>query len=195
MKKVLILLAFMAMFCFGQDMTLQQAEKECYDGNYAICAALASTYYFGNDEFYVVSDYNEALRYGKIACDGDIYIGCKIVGNLYYFGRSLEGVDYEKAFNYYNKSCNNNVSHSCGMIGYMYMEGQGVKLDYSKAFEYSKKGCDGEIAQFCHNLGVLYYRGQDMSKTKEYYKKACDLGNQRSCVAYAVIPIGGKLNR
>ncbi|HAR80453.1 MAG TPA: Sel1 repeat protein [Succinivibrionaceae bacterium] len=41
----------------------------------------------------------------------------------------------------------------------------------------------------CKNLADLYYNGwgtrQNYSTAKEYYGKACDLGNQEGCDNYA----------
>lgn len=42
-----------------------------------------------------------------------------------------------------------------------------------------------DYAEVCYNLGLIYGYGegvkQDSQKTKEYFSKACDLGNQDAC--------------
>ena len=46
-------------------------------------------------------------------------------------------------------------------------------------------------ADACFNLGVLYYDGkgvrQDKGAAKEYFGKACDLGNQGGCNNYKIL--------
>ena len=54
-----------------------------------------------------------------------------------------------------------------------------------ETFELFKKACDLKYGVSCAILGGLYYEGQgvrqDKSIAKEYYGKACDLGNQVGC--------------
>lgn len=46
-------------------------------------------------------------------------------------------------------------------------------------------------ADGCNNLGVLYANGQgvrqDKGAAKEYFGKACDLGNQGGCNNYKIL--------
>ncbi|MDR0467482.1 MAG: sel1 repeat family protein [Campylobacteraceae bacterium] len=188
MKKILILLTFTAMFCFGQDV--QGLEKECNDGNYTSCAKVARLYFYGDDKLDIEYDFEKALKYGKMACDNNEFEfnSCRVVGELYFTGWSLEKEDYKKALDYLTKSCKNNEYQSCGAVGYIYLEGLEIEQDYSKAFVYYKKGCGGKHPLSCYHLGSLYYDGQgvvqDILQAKGYYKKACDLSYQEGCKRY-----------
>lgn len=48
--------------------------------------------------------------------------------------------------------------------------------------------CDGGNTIACFNLGLMYHNGkgirQDYRQAKEFFGKACDLGDQGGCDAY-----------
>lgn len=60
--------------------------------------------------------------------------------------------------------------------------------DYHKANKLWKKACDTNNGDTYNNLGALYYNGQgvrqNFSIAKQYFGKACDLGEQVGCNNY-----------
>lgn len=60
--------------------------------------------------------------------------------------------------------------------------------EYQKAANLWQKACEGGDMLGCKNLGVLYDQGQgvrqDKRVAKEYYGRACDLGDQNGCNLY-----------
>ena len=138
MKKVLMLLMFMAMFCFGTS--IQQAEQECNDKNYDSCDALGVVYHYGHGETKL--NYEKAAKYYKKACDGEFYQSCLSLAILYDRGQGVEQ-NYEKSAKYYKKACDSNrYVYPCYRLGELYGDGQGVEQDISRAKKYYKKGCD-----------------------------------------------------
>ncbi|WP_407932153.1 tetratricopeptide repeat protein [Campylobacter sp.] len=65
----------------------------------------------------------------------------------------------------------------------MYLLGDRVEKDLDKAAQLLKKACDGGERSGCGGLGVMYEQGygvrQDKRLAKEYFSKACDLGEQK----------------
>lgn len=58
------------------------------------------------------------------------------------------------------------------------------------AFDYAKNVCDNGGMKGCSAVGLAYRNGyggviQNYSKAKEYYRKACDLGDADGCKKYA----------
>jgi len=60
--------------------------------------------------------------------------------------------------------------------------------NFKKAAKYMPKACDKNDANSCYLAGYLYVNGvgitQDIKKGIEFYKKACTLGDKKSCKYY-----------
>ncbi len=128
--------------------------------------------------------YGKAKEYYKKACDLNGANGCYSLGLIYEGGKGVKR-DYIKAKEYYEKACNLNDDTGCFALGLMYETGTGVKRDYARAREYFK---DLDAA-FYSILGMIYEQGEDGiekndTKAREYYKKACDLGDDIGCAEY-----------
>ena len=88
---------------------------------------------------------------------------------------------------YFEKACNLDVGLGCSNLGFLYAEGKGVRQDISKAVQYCEKGCSLKEGFACNSLGELYEDGigiKNKTTAKEYYGKACDLGDQQGCDNY-----------
>ena len=66
---------------------------------------------------------------------------------------------------------------SCGGTGVVYV----VAKHYFLALPYLEKACDLKNGGACYLLGSLYQKG--VSSRKQYFKRACDLGEQYACDA------------
>ena len=133
---------------------------------------------------------------------------CYLIAQIY----QIAGYDHE-AKPYYEKLCKANDVFSCGMLASMYIEGEGTRQNYFKAVELYQKACNMKIANnadnkearkfqgmSCDILGQCYEKGkvcyengkgqgakQNLSIAKQYYGKACDLGNQQGCDNYKML--------
>ena len=76
---------------------------------------------------------------------------------------------------------------SCHKLGISYY----VRLDYHMAYEPFKKACDMKYGLSCTAMGSMYENGkgvrQNLSTAKQYFGKACDLGDQTGCDNYKTL--------
>lgn len=102
-------------------------------------------------------------------CNAKNYLACAFVGDLHY-----EQEQYSKAKKYYEMVCD--MANSKDSFAVEHIDGIMIKnIPIIKNMQLA-----------CGNLGAFYYDGQGVRQSYEkalhYYKKACDLGNGKSCV-------------
>jgi len=95
----------------------------------------------------------------------------------------------------YNKVCDNNDLDGCfyvallssRMLGYTFNRDNLRKANSFgypyKAIEKWTKECDGSNTLSCFNLGRLYTSQNNTTKSKHFYKKACENGEMKACMA------------
>ncbi|MDR0467634.1 MAG: sel1 repeat family protein [Campylobacteraceae bacterium] len=214
MKKVLVVLAFMVMFCFGQNagQDIGQLEQACNDNNDArACYSLGRLYHYGKT---VKQDTSQARGHYKKACDlgydeycsicsdqcsqQDIeqfeiecsdrsYEICFGLARLYHVGLEVNK-DIKKAAEYYEKACDGDHINACYRLAIFYQYGHGVKKNSKKVVWYYEKSCNGGFVYACSGLASSYLAGDgvmiNFRKAVEYFEKACDLGSESSCNTY-----------
>jgi TPR repeat protein len=94
--------------------------------------------------------------------------------------------DYNKALEYYNLSSSHGHVAATNNLGIMYHYGLGVKKNLNTACLLYKKAVDngGSSISFdnlalCHERRLRDFKKDD-AKAIEYYKKAIELGNEKS---------------
>lgn len=97
----------------------------------------------------------------------------------------VEDANYTKAAKYFQKACIFGNMKSCHNAAVLYEKGLGVEQDNQKAFILYNTACEGYFPQSCRNLGLIYQGKLKLSLAKEYFKKACDYGYDKSCAEYA----------
>jgi len=154
------------------------------------------------------------LIYTNKLCDLNDSNRCKELGDIYYKPELNQTKNYKKAKIYFEKSCELNNSDGCIAFGLLYEYGNGVDKNLTIAQNIYKKACDlGENlgcdsyknlkyikdlnvqcknnnSKACVNLGFLEAFSDEhvnIKKVKQYFKKACDLGNKKGCDAYKSI--------
>ncbi|MCR4942016.1 MAG: sel1 repeat family protein [Campylobacter sp.] len=187
MKKIIIFLMIFSSGIFAIDLLNDQ--KACENGDLKACATLGLLYYSNDNE--------KALKYLQIACDGDIYESCGILGTMYNVAKGVKQ-DYDKAFKYINKACMGGDQGACLDLGDMYASGNGVKQDYVKAKDIFERICEKKVDDFykntaCTRLATFYNEGlgvkMDKQKAIVINRKTCDRGGLssiRACFKYAV---------
>lgn len=140
---------------------------------------LAFYYYEQGDEI----KFEKYLR--RAADEGDVQ-------SIYNLGiTEQKRKNYKEAVNYFNKALEQdpNYYHAKLELGRMYIEGWGVPLYEEKGFnlieEVAQKCDEQELKAIAYlNLGIFYQRGiatkKSLSKAKEYFKKAYDLGLKKA---------------
>lgn len=192
-------------FCGGESLSkcISHYQKQCNDKNYAVCGIVGNLEEYGNE------NYKEAKKYYQTACkktnieatyqikqiDNTIdkmsgifiaQLSCKLLGHLYYRGNGMKQ-DIDKAIQYYKKSCDLGDNYACGHIGFIYYK----KEDFKRAKDIFAKSCEKLEGNSCGLLAEMYTNGKgvkkDLSKAKELYGKACDLGSEiNGCFMYKV---------
>lgn len=163
-------------------------KKSCDNMDFAGCYWSGLLYYTGEG---VEKDYNTANNFFEKACNGGYVKSCHVLASNYYRGEGVNK-DIKMAISLFEKACNSDNMVSCNMLGISYHNGEGVKQSYKKAFDLWKKVCEnsnGAVASIaCYNLATLYNNGTGVrineNLAREYFGKACDLGEEKGCEAY-----------
>ncbi|MDR0467967.1 MAG: sel1 repeat family protein [Campylobacteraceae bacterium] len=206
MKKVLMLLFFTAMFCFGQYYQrvggdIKGWEKKCNRGDIESCSTAAFIYHHGVE---AKENQNKAAKYWAKSCDGGDGGDCESASGVFKQIKNHNEANeyYNKALQHYIKECNSGddinyygryIISPCFKVGKMYEEGSEVWQDktqankyYSKAFQHLKKGCDSDSGGYCDVVGDMYRDGrgveQNYTKAVKYYKESCE----RSCSEFNI---------
>jgi len=154
------------------------------------CNTLGLKYLKGED--LVKKNYKQAFEYFKMACNLGNAEGCNNVG--YFYGTGVGNVvrkNEKLAIKYYKKACKDNYTPACKNLGVIYYQ-KGMKALYKKdainALANFEQSCfKYNFTKSCYNAGYLSYlirkNGIPLEKKliKKYFKKGCDLGNQKSC--------------
>lgn len=127
----------------------------------------------------------------KIAC-GEV---SRFYGKSTKKSRFLDAESMKLWVDYALKGCELKDGESCYTIAYHY-EKAGVdsprffETDNAKKEAYLIKGCDYRFAQSCYILGLINYdnfykkngdKNKFKQKSKQFIKKACDLGFEKAC--------------
>ena len=179
-------------------------DRQCKAKNYNACWVVGVLH---NEQ----EQYSEAKKYYEVVCDKanskdtfqveridgsmgykvpvitSMQLSCGNLGMFYYNGKGVRQ-SYEKAFHYRKKACDLGDGIECAGVG-LYYYGKGVKKDLKSALKFFTKSCELKNGVGCYMVGAFYYDGdevvkQNLSKAKELYGKACDLGYQKGCDKY-----------
>jgi len=133
--------------------------------------------------------YAGALKNIKKCSDGDP-LACYHTGMLFEEGKGTKP-NLSKAKRYYKKSCTLGYGTGCNHVAKILRK----EKKYQSAFNYYLTGCHFNQANACYDLASLYKEGKGIhlnyKKAKQYYKKACRLGNKTSCKNYAYLDRNG----
>lgn len=138
--------------------------------------------------YYLDEEYENALKYARLAADAEEEVGYLILGNLYLHGLCVEQ-DNSKAFEYFMQSAAQGNFTASNQIGWMYSEGCGVEEDPEQAFFWYNESAQKGHPRGMNNLAYCYQKGygvtQDFEKAAEWYKKSADLGIVESMIELA----------
>jgi len=99
--------------------------------------------------------------------------------------------NFELFINEAKKACFKGHAMSCQLIGEYHSVGAPANKNHFEANKYFAKGCELNVGTSCAHLAYAYANGfgirQDTMTAWELYGKACDLGSQDGCTAYAAM--------
>ena len=152
--------------------------KSCELENGKGCNNLA---YMLNKGYGIEKNNWNALKLYKKACKYEEMEACYNIGSMYYHGEGTKRSYYSAAL-YFKKSCNNGIGAGCNDLAYMYEHGKYVRRDLSEAMSLYLDACNnmGE-ASACNNLAYLHEKKHNTVSAKQFYTRACDLGDTPSC--------------
>jgi len=123
----------------------------------------------------------KALKLYRKSCNElDTPEACYNVGAMYYRGEGTKR-NYANAVYYFKKACENGIGAGCNDLGYMYEHGKYFKADTREAISYYLDACSMKEASACFNLANLHKEKGNKVNAKQFYIRACDLGNTFSC--------------
>lgn len=148
-----------------------------------VCLFLSNTT-FANDADLCDSNlksksYTEAFRYCEKACNLDNGLGCSGLGFLYDNGNGVRQ-DYQQAKTYYEKACNLDEGLACNVLGANYS----LKCFAIKNPAFAECCIEDKDRQIIQSIPDFKNEASCFRKSKEYYGKACDLGEQKGCDGY-----------
>lgn len=124
------------------------------------------------------------------ACSKGDSVACNRIGILYESGSSVKK-NYPKAKQYYKKSCETKFEDGCQNLAQMFSK----EKKYHSAFKYYSEGCSFNNGDDCSDLALLFEKGKGVKlnygQAKKFHKKACDLGNKKSCKIYTYLNKNG----
>ena len=85
-------------------------------------------------------DYQEALRWSRLAADGGDGSGQTVLASLYQTGRGGVEQDFEEAVRLYRLGAEQGHPSAQVLLGTMYMAGQGVEQDLVSAYMWMSLG-------------------------------------------------------
>ncbi len=151
-------------------------EKACNLDNGRGCNGLGFLYYTGNG---VRQNYQQAKIYFEKACNLDDGLGCSVLGILYANGQGVRQ-DYQQAKTYYEKACNLDYGGGCNVLGGYYS----LKCLAIKDPAFAECCYEDKNRQIIQSIPDFKNEASCLRESKEYYGKACDLGDQKGCDEY-----------
>jgi len=136
-------------------------------------------------------DFQKTVSLMELPCQVTKGPSCGLIGAIFRDGGGGVKRDTQKALAYMKQACEGSYSKSCMDMGILYQSHK--KID--KAVESYEAGCTKNNVGSCYNLATMYYRGdgipKSLEKAKEFYKKACDLGDRENgCKRYEMLSSG-----
>ncbi len=104
--------------------------------------------------------------------------------------------NYELARTKFTEACAGSDLVACVDLGHLYRQGLGGEQDYEAAFALFRKACEGRVATACHTLAYHHFQGQglpavDHARARQYYTRACDLGDSEACAGLGNMEFAG----
>lgn len=173
------------------EESLEPIARACELGFTLACADLATLYYTGG---LADSDWDLAIYYFELACQGADIGSCNNLGYIYQQGL-VEGKDESHAAELFLKACDEGDALGCANYAVLLVEGRGVDQDLGLAITVFEDVCQEGEPKGCANLAILYFEGmgveQDDAEGLRLLDKACTLGEALSCRQLASVFISG----
>lgn len=170
--------------CIQNDVS--DCTNQCDRGHPGSCEALAFMYQAGDG---VAVDQSKASPLFVKACDGGMVRSCGEGGYALLEGIGVTADDL-RGVQMLIKACEGRDLYGCFQFA-RYKERLGKPVLLEQAARLYLFTCNNDLLDGCVNLGVMYAHGkgipQDKKKAAEYFKLACDKGEQVGCNNLAIL--------
>ena len=157
-----------------EDTELNEILKDSENGNSEAQYKLGKYYYNSKD-------YDNAIRYFKMAIENENASAEIALADCYFFGKGIEQ-DKEKAHEIYEKYAILGIAEAQYNLAYDYFFAICVDKDYKKAVEWYEKSANQGYVKAQNNLGFCYGKGygveKNLEKEVEWYIKSANQGNK-----------------
>ncbi len=162
----------------GENLELERRyhDKGCKLGNGPACLALGSSY------FGVESEQKRVSKLMDRACELGVAEGCAQIGYRYVAATGV-AQDVPRGLRALERGCMLGSAGACRRIAGHYAYGE--DRDAARSLALARQGCELDDGWSCDHVGFAYEYGeeapQDPAKAREFYARACRLGEQASC--------------
>ena len=108
---------------------------------------------------------------------------CKNGKDEYCEGKNVT-LENKKAIAKLDKDCKNGHKESCEILVNLYFKATGTKENIDSAIFYTDRLCKLDVETSCRNLAIIYQGQKDIENAKNYYARACAMGDKISCNEY-----------
>ena len=158
-------------------------EKQCQEKQFWACFSIFR-YYEHKEDKENLAKYDLLLEQSAIQkCEKENYpFICEMYDSVSKRRKKTEKY-YDKWVKLYKHICDNKLP-DIGNYNSCWLYAGNAKTE-KEGMEYYDKGCHLGDSQSCISLASLYYSKKNMKLSKEYFGKACDLGNiTHGCIIY-----------
>ncbi|MDA3046863.1 sel1 repeat family protein [Campylobacter sp. VBCF_06 NA8] len=101
-----------------------------------------------------------------------------------YCENALVTLENTKAVARLDNDCKNGNKDSCETLVNLYFKAQGTPENIQSAIFYTDRLCKLDVATSCRNLAIIFQGQSDIEGAKNYYARACAMGDKISCSEY-----------
>ena len=148
-------------------------KKAAEDNDIDAVNVLGVLYYEG---VYVEEDDDKAVELLRHAAKEGSVAAKYNLGYIYFYDENLK--DDAKAYEYLKSAADGEYESAYILLSRFYAEGIVAEKDVARAVELLKKAGDNPDAYF--RLGIVYEAEGDAAKSKEWLKKAADMGHEKA---------------
>jgi TPR repeat protein len=138
------------------ETELQQLRSLATKGNTKAQVNLGILYEEGRG---VPQDYNEAVKWYRLAAEADSADAQFSLGAVTYYGQGVPR-DYQEAAKWFRLAADHGDAAAQGSLGLLYDNGQGVQQSYKEAAKWYLLAAEQGSRSARNNLGLLYEHGR-----------------------------------
>ena len=126
---------------------------------------LGYCYYYGKG---IKQDYNEAVKWYKLAADQGYETAQYNLGECYYYGEGVKQ-DYYEAVKWYKLAAEQGYKSAQCDLGYCYENGRGVKQDYNEAVKWYKLAAEQGNIEAKEKIERCFHKLSLKTNAQHYY--------------------------